>query len=127
MRGLIRRRELAARADEVFARLGIERHRPVRAAGGALARAAADDRDRPRAPAAIPQILFLDEPTSALAEQEVEWLFGARARPARRSGKCVIFTSHRWGEVANLADRITVFRNGEHVATRDRLTERPRR
>ncbi len=35
----------------------------------------------------------------------------------------MIFTSHRWGEVANLADRITIFRNGEHVATRDRLTE----
>jgi ribose transport system ATP-binding protein len=71
-----------------------------------------------------PDILFLDEPTSALAEREVEWLFGL-VRDLRERGKCVIFTSHRWGEVANLADRITIFRNGEHVATRDRdrLTE----
>jgi len=35
----------------------------------------------------------------------------------------VIFTSHRWGEVADLADRITIFRNGEYVATREELTE----
>ena len=36
----------------------------------------------------------------------------------------MIFTSHRWGEVANLADRITIFRNGEHVATRDASSTR---
>jgi len=36
----------------------------------------------------------------------------ARPRSAR-AGKCVIFTSHRWGKVADLADRITIFRNGE--------------
>src|SRR5260370_19079287 len=69
-----------------------------------------------------PDILSLDEPTSALAEQEVEWLFRL-VRDLRERGKAVIFTSHRWSEVANLADRITIFRNGEHVATRDRLTQ----
>src|SRR5438477_322180 len=56
-----------------------------------------------------PDILFLDEPTSALAEREVEWLFGL-VRRLRERGKCVIFTSHRWQEVARLADRITIFR-----------------
>ncbi len=44
----------------------------------------------------------------------------ARAR-LRERGTCVIFTSHRWGEVVDLADRITVFRNGEYVATRERV------
>ena len=68
------------------------------------------------------EILFLDEPTSALAGREVEWLFG-HVRALRERGTCVIFTSHRWGEVVDLADRITVFRNGEYVATRESIEE----
>ena len=42
---------------------------------------------------------------------------------SRERGACVIFTSHRWGEVVDLADRITVFRNGEHVTTRTSIEE----
>src|SRR4029079_7508605 len=69
-----------------------------------------------------PRILLLDEPTSALAEREVEWLFG-HVRRLRDDGACVLFTSHRWGEVGSLADRITVLRNGRHVATERQFTE----
>jgi ribose transport system ATP-binding protein len=61
-----------------------------------------------------PRILFLDEPTSALAEEEVKWLLGLIA-DLRRRGVCMVFTSHRWNEIKGLADRITVFRNGESV------------
>ena len=118
---LIRRRELAGRADEVFARLGIEGVDPNELPA-ALSLAHRQVIEIARALLSDPDILFLDEPTSALAEQEVEWLF-ALVRGLRERGKCVIFTSHRWGEVADLADRITIFRNGEHVATRDQLTE----
>ena len=118
---LIRRRELATRADEVFARLGIEGIDPNELPA-ALSLAHRQVIEVARALLREPEILFLDEPTSALAEQEVEWLFGL-VRGLREQGKCVIFTSHRWGEVANLADRITIFRNGEHVATRAKLTE----
>jgi ribose transport system ATP-binding protein len=75
-----------------------------------------------RAVARRPRVLFLDEPTSSLAEREVEWLFRL-VRGLRDDGTCVVFTSHRWREVASLADRITVFRNGRDVATRDRLDE----
>lgn len=63
-----------------------------------------------------PQILFMDEPTSALAEHEVEWLFGT-IRKLRQQGTCIVFTSHRWNEIKGIADRITVFRNGESVGT----------
>jgi ribose transport system ATP-binding protein len=118
---LIRRRELAARTDEVFARLGIEGIDPNELPA-ALSLAHRQVIEIARALLREPDILFLDEPTSALAEQEVEWLFGL-VRGLREQGKCVIFTSHRWGEVANLADRITIFRNGEYVATREELTE----
>ncbi len=61
-----------------------------------------------------PRILFMDEPTSALAGPEVAWLFGVIGR-LRAEGVCVVFTSHRWNEVKGIADRITVFRNGEGV------------
>ncbi len=63
-----------------------------------------------------PQILFMDEPTSALAEQEVAWLF-ALVRKLRDEGACIVFTSHRWNEIKDIANRITIFRNGENAGT----------
>lgn len=63
-----------------------------------------------------PQILFMDEPTSALAEQEVAWLF-ALVRKLRDAGVCIVFTSHRWNEIKDIANRITIFRNGENAGT----------
>ncbi len=69
-----------------------------------------------------PQVLILDEPTSALSKHEVEWLFGL-VRRLRDNGACVVFTSHRWSEVTDLADRITLFRNGTDVGTHDQLSE----
>ncbi|WP_212735368.1 sugar ABC transporter ATP-binding protein [Herbidospora galbida] len=72
--------------------------------------------------ASEPDVVFLDEPTAALAEREVDWLAG-HMRRLRDAGACVIFTSHRWREIERLADRVTVFRNGTNVATRDRMTE----
>jgi ribose transport system ATP-binding protein len=63
-----------------------------------------------------PRIIFMDEPTSALAEHSVLWLFGVIKR-LRDDGACIVFTSHRWNEIKGIADRITVFRNGEWVAT----------
>jgi ribose transport system ATP-binding protein len=63
-----------------------------------------------------PGILFMDEPTSALAEREVEWLFGI-IRQLREQGVCIVFTSHRWSEIKDIADRITIFRNGENEGT----------
>jgi ribose transport system ATP-binding protein len=69
-----------------------------------------------------PKVLFLDEPTSALSKREVEWLF-ALVRGLRDDGTCVIFTSHRWSEVTDLADRITIFRNGTDVGTHETISE----
>ena len=68
-----------------------------------------------RAATREPTVLILDEPTSALSKREVDWLFGL-VRRLRDDGACVVFTSHRWSEVTDLADRITVFRNGTESA-----------
>jgi ABC-type uncharacterized transport system ATPase subunit len=62
------------------------------------------------------RVLILDEPTSVLAPQESQGLFGT-LRSLARSGRTVIFISHKLEEVVRAADRITVMRGGRAVAT----------
>jgi ribose transport system ATP-binding protein len=119
--GLIRRRALADKAAAVLAEYEVSSIDP-RSLVVELSLAQRQIIEIVRAVSSKPTVLFLDEPTSSLAEPEVEWLFGM-VRTLRDQGTCVVFTSHRWREVTTLADRITVFRNGQQVATRDRLDE----
>ncbi len=62
------------------------------------------------------RVLILDEPTSSLADDEVESLFEA-VRALKGSGVATVFVSHRLREVFALCDRITVLRDGEVVGT----------
>jgi len=57
------------------------------------------------------RVLILDEPTSSLADDEVESLFKA-VRALKRSGVATVFVSHRLREVFALCDRLTVLRDG---------------
>jgi len=57
------------------------------------------------------RVIILDEPTAALSEPEAERLFGI-IRTLRQQGTAIIYISHDLEEVLNLADRITVLRNG---------------
>jgi ABC-type sugar transport system ATPase subunit len=66
-----------------------------------------------------PQVLLLDEATSALDVATRERLF-ATLRELVAGGAGVVFISHRMDEVAELADRITVMRSGQTVATLSR-------
>ncbi len=61
-------------------------------------------------------ILILDEPTAVLTPQEVDDLF-AIIRSLADQGKSVIFITHKLNEVMDIADRITVLRNGRVVGT----------
>jgi ABC-type sugar transport system ATPase subunit len=60
------------------------------------------------------RVLVLDEPTSSLTDDEVASLF-ALVRNLRDEGVAIIFVSHRLKEVFDLADRITVLRDGRTV------------
>jgi rhamnose transport system ATP-binding protein len=62
------------------------------------------------------RVLVMDEPTASLSAREVERLFAIVHR-LRSQGVAILFVSHRLDEVAALADRITVFRDGQHVIT----------
>lgn len=63
-----------------------------------------------------PCILVMDEPTSALSRQEVERLFEI-IRRLRRQGLAIVYISHHLSEVLQIADRVTVLRDGRRVAT----------
>lgn len=64
------------------------------------------------------ELLILDEPTSVLTPQETEVLFNT-LRNLKKSGKTIIFISHKLKEVLEIADKITVMRDGKIVATKD--------
>ncbi len=62
-------------------------------------------------------LLVMDEPTSALSERETETLFDVM-RSLRAQGVSIIFITHRLEEVFEVADRVTVLRDGRWVATK---------
>lgn len=62
------------------------------------------------------RILVMDEPTAALSSTEVEVLFDS-IRRLRERGLAIIYVSHRLKEVFELADRISVLKDGEKMAT----------
>ena len=70
-------------------------------------------------------ILIMDEPTSALTESEVARLFRVIGR-LRQRGVTILYISHKMDEIFQLADRITVRRDGRHVRTLDRAATTPR-
>jgi ribose transport system ATP-binding protein len=62
------------------------------------------------------RILVMDEPTAALSEHEIGRLF-ARIRALKGEGVAIIYISHRLQEIAAIADRVTVLRDGKNVAS----------
>lgn len=62
------------------------------------------------------RILVMDEPTASLSERETQILFEI-IRTLRDQGIAVIYISHRMSEVYELADRVTVLRDGQYVGT----------
>jgi rhamnose transport system ATP-binding protein len=63
------------------------------------------------------RILIMDEPTAALTEYDVTRLFDI-VRKLKARGVAVIYISHRLDEIFAIADRVTVLRDGAHVATK---------
>ena len=62
------------------------------------------------------QVIVMDEPTSSLSTRESEHLFQLLAQLKKR-GITVIYVSHRMEEIFRLCDRVSVLRDGRHVAT----------
>ncbi len=61
-----------------------------------------------------PRVLVLDEPTTVLGPQEVDWLFGV-LRSLVEEGRTVLLIGHKLDEILRVADRVTVLRRGRTV------------
>jgi ribose transport system ATP-binding protein len=111
---LINRRALEERARSILSRLGfsLDLRRPVRD----LSTAERQIVEIGRVLATDPSVLILDEPTSALGRGDVQRL-GEILRGLRAANTGIVFISHRLREVLNLADRITIMKDGKVVET----------
>ena len=122
--GVLDRRTMVAQAREKLARVGarIDPTRPI----GRLSVGMQQMVEIARAVAENAKVLVLDEPTASLSRTESEQLF-ALIRSMRDQGMGLIYISHRMEEVWELADRVTVFRDGKLIGTRDMRAEGPDR
>jgi len=112
--GRIDRRAMREEALGLFSRLGvrIDPDRPT------LGLSIADQQiiEIAKAISLDAKVLVMDEPTAALSGVEVDRLF-AVARSLRDEGRALLFISHRFDEVFDLCDTVTVMRDGAYIAT----------
>lgn len=112
--GRIDRKLMRDEAVELFERLGVrmDPDRPT------LGLSIADQQliEIAKAISLDAKVLVMDEPTAALSGVEVERLF-AVARSLRDEGRALLFISHRFDEVFDLCDTVTVMRDGAYIAT----------
>jgi len=112
--GLLHDRQMEAAAAGFFADLGTSIHPAARV--GDLRIGDQQLVEIAKALSLNADILIMDEPTSALSEQEVRRLFDVIRRLKSR-GVTILYISHKMDEVFTLADRITVLRDGRLVQT----------
>jgi ribose transport system ATP-binding protein len=107
---------LHAEADRSLKRIGyqVDARTPVRELGMAERQLV----EIAKALSTEVRVLLLDEPTSALSDREARRLFEI-IRDLTGSGVAVVYVSHRLGEVLDVAERVTVLRDGEHIGTVD--------
>jgi len=112
--GLVDRASMNRRAAEQLHRLGLDvpPTRKVRA----LRVAAQQQVEIAKALTLDARLLILDEPTAALGGEETDRLFEQIAR-LKSEGVSFIYISHRLDEIARIADRVAVLRDGRLVAT----------
>jgi ribose transport system ATP-binding protein len=113
--GLVDRRMMEAHTAELLAELGEVSFRPSSLVGR-LSVAQQQVVEIVKALSLNARILVMDEPTAALAENEAEVL-AAMIRRLQERGIGILYISHRLKEVFELADRITVLKDGRRVDT----------
>lgn len=111
---LIDRRRMVRAAERLLARLGVTIAPDTRIAG--LRVGEQQLVEIAKALSLNARILIMDEPTSALSSSECDRLFKI-VRQLAHEGVAIIYTSHRIEEVLELADRVTVLRDGRRVVT----------
>jgi ribose transport system ATP-binding protein len=109
----LRRRQMASAADALLKRVGLAK--PSRTPVSALTVGEMQMVEIAKALSLKARIIVMDEPTSSLTSAESARLFEI-IRSLRAEGIAVIYISHRMEEVLDLADRVTVLRDGANVS-----------
>jgi rhamnose transport system ATP-binding protein len=106
--------KVAQAAERLFANLGVKQNVSVPVRGLSIA----DQQlvEIAKALSLDARVLVMDEPTAALSSREVDRLF-AIIRQLRGRGVAILFVDHRMEEVFEIADRVSVLRDGRHVIT----------
>jgi ribose transport system ATP-binding protein len=112
--GVIDQKALFAAAQEILDRLGLSIN--ARTLVSELGVAEQQMVEVAKALSLNARILIMDEPTSALTEQEITELF-ATIRRLKAKGVSIIYISHRMDELFAIGDRVTVFRDGLYIGT----------
>ncbi len=113
--GFLRVAQMRRRAENLLAELGFDLD--PRKAVRELSRAHQQMVEIAKALLSNVRLLILDEPTASLTERETQRLFGLIER-LRRERVGIIYVSHRMREIKQLADRITVLRDGKLIGSR---------
>ena len=109
-------REVYARCQHELDRIGFTELRPT-ASVADLTVAQRQMVEIAKALALDSAVIIMDEPTSSLTPAEVQHLFKT-IRQLKQQGKAIIFISHRIDEIFEIADHVTVLRDGELVGSR---------
>ena len=117
-------RQMYSEAEAILAELGVALD--VRSPARGLTLAAQQSVEIAKAISMKVRVLIMDEPTASLSAHEVQELFRL-ARDLKRQGVAILFVSHRLEEVFEIADKITVFRDGRLISTRLRSESSPQR
>src|SRR5205085_7504991 len=112
--GFLNRRAMRARAQALITQLGFDLDPEVRV--GTLSRAHQQMVEIVKAFLTEVRLLILDEPTASLTETEATRLFGIIAK-LKATGVGIIYVSHRMREIKQIADRVTVLRDGRKITT----------
>ncbi len=107
-------KKMQATAEEIFHSMEIEMDMQARV--GDLSAAEHQMVEIAKALSQDAHVLIMDEPTSSLARKDIRALFQIVDR-LRQRGVAVIYISHRLEEVFELADRVTVLRDGKYIGT----------
>jgi rhamnose transport system ATP-binding protein len=111
---VIRWRKMYAEAEAILAQLGIRLD--VRSPARGLTLAAQQAVEIAKAISLKVRVLIMDEPTASLSAHEVNRLFKL-TNALREQGVAILFISHRIEEVFEIADRVTVLRDGKLIST----------
>lgn len=113
--GLLDRKSMNKAAQQILDSMGVEINAQERV--GNLSNAQKQSVEIGKAISNDAKILILDEPTAILTDREVDKLF-TLIREFKKSGMSIIYISHRMDEIFQIADRITVLRDGEMMGTK---------